>query len=593
MRYLLFSVLLILIQIYCMVSGTSTELSTKEFLKICLRSFPETFLIMTFFYLLKSYFSERKFVNWIVRFLGILYIFIFFAECYFYYISGEWITILALSNIDQAYLLISSEYILVLLGIIAFILSYLIFVDFKNYSKPNLKFKCLLFFLITISAAGFYISNVLLIKDFNLSSKKTYTPVFSLIKNIYRLKVDQPSHVVKISVGKYPFEKDYIYKNKLPFVEIKKVSTPNIIIIFTEGTSARLIGSYNNKYKDLTPNIDGFANNSMQVTNYFNHTAATFRGTFGQLASAFSIEGGGKEGWHGDNKNELKMRKIQTLPKLLGNEYKTVFFSPHAKEDPYTDLLENIGFNTIFTRDEINKKFFSGKAEIFYKSIKDVDMYKALIKYLEGYQASKPFFISIYTFDTHVGVKLPAGVERYSAKPGLENVESLNSLHNLDRAFGVFWEWFRKSDFIDNTIVVFTADHAHFYDTDYYNIVKNDPDYNRVFVDKIPFFIYDPFHNLPKVFDAKDRTSLDLAPTICHIIGKQGKNSFLGKSIFEPVGYRINIATSGSGKEFYGIYDHKVWDIGDINKNLRTEFDAQYDMIHLYHECLRTNRVFH
>ena len=283
----------------------------------------------------------------------------------------------------------------------------------------------------------------------------------------------------------------------------------------------------------------------------------------------------------------LKQRNVQTLPKLLNSKYHTVFLSPHKKEDPYTDLLENLGFSTIYSLEDINHLYLNNEAKLFHASIKDEDMYLSLQKFMEKYKKSKPFFVSMYTLDTHTGIGLPEGVEKSSH--GLGNVESLNSLHHLDKAFGTFWKWFTHSDYKNNTIIIFTSDHAHFQDKNYVNIVKSDSDYKRVFFDRIPLLIYDPTHVLPKTFDANDRTSLDLTPTICHMLEKQGKNGFLGNSIFEKSDSKISIVAEGI--TFYGIYDHKVWHENEIADSLHSEFEKKKKIVLLFYKYLKANQI--
>ena len=282
MRYLIFSIILGCIQVLCCVLANEQILNIKSIVKIIRASYPEHILIMSFFYLIRVYCNYRI-VRWLIRLLGLLYIVMFLSECYYYSISGEWISLLALANLNQAYLLVDMKYLPVLLVIIAILLFYLFCIDFKKYYKPTQKFLTLIIILMITS-----FGTILYLMP------KKVVPLSSLVYSYYQLSKTFANNNVRIG---YPFEKDYIYREEFPYEKIRN-NNPNIILIFTEGTSARLIGSYNKKYETLTPNIDSFAKQCMQVNNYFNHTAATFRGTFGQLASAFSIESGrNKGGW--------------------------------------------------------------------------------------------------------------------------------------------------------------------------------------------------------------------------------------------------------------------------------------------------------
>ena len=72
----------------------------------------------------------------------------------------------------------------------------------------------------------------------------------------------------------------------------------NLIVIFTEGLGEVVLDS-NDKYAGLTPNLLKFKKESYDFKNYYNHTAATYKGIRGQLFSSVqlieSYEKNGKE----------------------------------------------------------------------------------------------------------------------------------------------------------------------------------------------------------------------------------------------------------------------------------------------------------
>lgn len=555
------------------ISGGTFD-SIKRVISIVLIVLSEPVFFMGMMYLLNMY-ARNKACVLFRKVIGVTYLIVFLSECFYFGVSGEWISLLALDNINQAYLLVNVEYICIIVIGIAFVITYLVVIDRREVRKRGTSVAIVstivsgLFLLIISTDLHTYV---------HIDAKKV-TPVASFMRNMYFLCTES---IFNQNVDGYPFRKDKVYKTELSFNK-KSEKTPNVIIIFTEGTSARLVGAYNSKYHDVTPYIDEFSRNSMRVDNYYNHTAATFRGTFGQLASSYNFSG------VYSTKDVLKNRSFQSLPRMLNDTYTTAFFSPHKKSDAYTDMLETLDFQHVYTRDEIKEEILSDNCDIFHESIKDADMYKALISYLENYDSDKNFFISMYTFNTHLGVELPDNTQPYELDG--KTYESVNSLHNLDAAFGMFWQWFIHSKYKDNTIVVFTADHAHFNDSDYVKLVENDSDYMRCFIDRIPLIIYDPIHNLPTEWDANDRTSLDLAPTVCQLIGVNKENSFLGISLFEENGSQVSVAAIG--QRFYGIYNHRVHKDGTINSGVRDEFDNKRDFINKFYMYESANKVFY
>ena len=111
----------------------------------------------------------------------------------------------------------------------------------------------------------------------------------------------------------YPLIKPWIYKKPLSCYEGCDPGKRNVIVFFVESFSARLCGVYNKSLADLTPNLDAFADSSLVVYNYYNHTAATSRGIQGQLCSMFpvqNVESGGAGNVAGSQLPAIKLRAV-------------------------------------------------------------------------------------------------------------------------------------------------------------------------------------------------------------------------------------------------------------------------------------------
>jgi lipoteichoic acid synthase len=143
-----------------------------------------------------------------------------------------------------------------------------------------------------------------------------------------------------------------------------------------------------------------------------------------------------------------------------------------------------------------------------------------------------PLFLTMYSVETHAwGDVVEDGIKYQNGK---RNV--LNTIHNTDDAFGVFWRYFKNSKYADNTIIVFTSDHTRYYSRPFTKLIAayEEQDYQQLFVGRIPMIIYDPTATLPDTFNANYASSIDLAPSLLHLLGiPNEKNAFLGKSIFE------------------------------------------------------------
>ncbi|GFH41004.1 hypothetical protein Hs20B_14020 [Lactococcus insecticola] len=334
----------------------------------------------------------------------------------------------------------------------------------------------------------------------------------NLVENI-RLKNQQ---MAKFRLS--PAEKKKIYQKfeKTSFSDDypETQKQPNVIVIFTEGLSAKVLDVNNNKDYNLTPNLDELASESIDFTNYFNHTAATYRGIRGQLYSAYQYQEGYEDGISDISK--ITDTKLQSLPMILGdNGYTSRFINAEPYQAVFSKYLSTLGFDKVIS----NKKKLVSSTHY----LPDKDNYNLVFKTAKQLsKSSKPFFISTYTYETHVGLNT-------KVKYGDGSNEYLNKFHNMDASFGEFYKKFKNSDLAKNTILVFTTDHATYPDPEY---VKLFDDPRDVFISQIPLLIKYP--NAPgQRLDMKGRNSLDLAPTVLDMVGiNSGKNYFLGTTLF-------------------------------------------------------------
>ena len=418
----------------------------------------------------------------------------------------------------------------------------------------------------------------------------SFSPVLDLVSKFACSSFIDKTNKTPYTSTKVNFD-SYIYKSDLPFKQLYSDKTPNIILIFMEGTSSRLLESYNPK-AIYTPNILDFANNSLTVDNYFNHTAAIFRGIHGQLASCYPSIGGYNIGMWSSNAGSLKLRKYQTLPKILSKlGYKTGFISPHSESDPLADMIDMLGFKVSYNLEDIVKSNIG--AVVKSGAVRDIDIYNFLnFKLEENKKISSPFFLSLYTFGTHANIDVASEQDIYG--DGKNSV--LNTLSFTDKSFGKFWKYFKKSKYYENTIVILTADHCHYYERPYLNLVKNDKDYKKFFIDKIPLIIYDPYIKFGmNRFDAKGQTSLNLTPTILHLLGiKKVKNSFMGTSIFD-VNSSNSINVAAIGFDFYYIYKNRVEKYskrGNLPLKLKSDCTNKINRIINFYQMEKENLVF-
>lgn len=391
-------------------------------------------------------------------------------------------------------------------------------------------------------------------------------------------------------VAGYPLEKDVVFTRTLPFEPVGGAAAqPNVIVIFTEGTSTRLIGAYGGHYPGLTPNIDRLAARSMKVTDYYNHTAATYRGIVGQTSSGFLFAGGSeKDGWA--NGGRLAAIQRQTLATILGEHgYDTYFFEPEHTGSPFGHMVRSLGFGDIYTFDKVSA-LLHGKVTVQDQTnqLDDGSLFRGLVAFLEARAQKaddKPFFVATYNIGTHAFIPMVKGGHAYA--DGHSRV--LDKLHNYDAAVGAFLDYLDASPYAENTIVVFTADHATYPDVPYREVAGKG--LKPYFVDRIPLLIHDPTHHLPAVFDAQGRNSLDMAPTLLQLLGiRLAPNSFLGASLFEPRSLPLGITALGMG--FFITRPSGVVALDEVHAVLKPMAQCERGVVETYYGLEANNHLF-
>lgn len=340
----------------------------------------------------------------------------------------------------------------------------------------------------------------------------TYSP----FGNIYQLCQEiRGQHRMQMMAAETNVNADVFYKNQIGNYVTKPDSLPeypNIVLIFTEGLSQSIIDDK----RDIMPNIRNIQDTSLTFTNYYNHTFPTLRGIIGQLYSGYQL----------NNNDENNLVSLQSILKEVG--YETIFINTEPNNEAFSEYLETLGFETVLTDLELVDK------DTGY--IQDAEAYKLLYNVVEAQsEKSKPFFTAIYTFGTHVSF------DSKDVKFGNGSNAVLNKFHNVDEQFSAFMEQFQNSELYDNTVLIFTSDHATYADEDFN---KTFPEYERLSqdADKIPLFIYHK-NILPEKIDVEGRNSLALAPTVLDYFDISAENYFLAKSLFAPKEDVFNIET--------------------------------------------------
>ena len=479
----------------------------------------------------------------ILRFVVLFIIPVQFVAMYF---TGEYIKLQPILQIRYIGFVINPVSIGIFLSTLALIFLIGVAIDFlsKRYCQGKFLKIIGILFALNIILVYFTMNNTSAINFKKYYSVNFYPPVREFLKlgyltfekeNFYKVKKLSPEekklaeeYGFFIHYGKtYPLIKNFVYASPFPFPKIKNPSKTNVIVFFVESLSAGMVNPYNREYENLTPNINDFAQNSMVVFNYYNHTYPTIPGLQGQMASYYP-----PFNWYDWDltSDDIKVNKLLSIVNVLDKKgYKTVYLTHSSEKDTFLKpQILALGFDkTYFAEDKIYDKYRPEKDFPEYCGADDQTVFKVVKDLAKKLRKETPFFLAVSTIETHSGYKPKENARKYPENP---DNPVLTQVHNLDYSFGIFWQWFKNSDLKDNTIVILTADHAH-NPTIPFNETFKDAVSHTTF-DKICLIIHDPVHKLPKKFRV-NTTSLDLAPSLIHLLGFNNfPNPWLGLSFF-------------------------------------------------------------
>ena len=542
---------------------------------------------------------------------------VYLVQIYSIRISNNFISVLALQNADSVAFVQSPRLALAAMLAVAWVSLFLAAAMVASAAPPGVRrpvserwrpglFAAVFAFLALVFAYAVSLQD----KNARLEPGFRQAPVVNLVANLYRASTTPVPDMVEPPAGLigdaqcfrysedavdsgYPFQRRSAFQATLSLKNGKMPGKPNVIIIFAEGISARLVGAYGGRYPGLTPHIDRLAARSMRVDDYFNHTAATFRGLIGQLSSGYSYAGGGGAGgWTKKGAAEgLSRISRQTLP-LVANAagYDTHFFAPHRAKRPIIKMLRSMGFTHVHTFESIDRDWLDGRGVVRAGTaeLDDESLFSGVIDFLKAREAAgnkQPFLLATYNIGTHAF--LPRAEDEIPYGDGSNVV--LDKVHNFDRAFGEFLAYFEASGFADDTVLFVTSDHATYPGPLYREVAGED--LKPFFVDRIPLLVLDPFHDLPVTLDAGGRNSLDLTPTVLQLSGMQTRaNAFLGTSLFE----QRNLATgvSALASEYYMTSPEGVFAMGEVPGPSRPGFNCAVTVVRRFYESERRNRIF-
>lgn len=324
---------------------------------------------------------------------------------------------------------------------------------------------------------------------------------------------------------KYPLMKKSIYIDRGRKTYNKPVIAPgtNVIVIFVESFSSLFLREDIHGVKGLLPNIRDMQSRSYYFTKMNNMAFPTIKGLIASLGSCIYL----LDESVGGTRIPIPCRFLFLSTVLKKLDYNNAHIQAGSERF--------ISMKDFFMKRENYDEFYGSESLAIDNissmkggfGVDDETLFNYMVRWLDRYPGKKPFLLTISTINTHPPFKV-----RYQA-PGVGDSILLNSFYSTDRAFGIFWEYFKKSKYFKNTVLIVTADHAMGNSKEYNEFAGKFGEYYRPFFDTIPCFMYFPGTAAwrGKVNDTAC-TNLDILPTVLDMMNLDLPNPFMGVSIF-------------------------------------------------------------
>ena len=275
---------------------------------------------------------------------------------------------------------------------------------------------------------------------------------------------------------------------------------PNVVIFILESMAREYWGSMNASYdipgfKSYTPFLDSLAQYSLIFPNHFATSRKTIHGMPSILAGIPSF----RTSYSSSLYSRQKVESVVSVAKAL--DYDTSFFHGAANGSMgLSGFANTLGYKEYYGRTEFNNdNEFDG-----FWGIWDEPFFLYTKSILD--KKKTPFLSTIFSISSHEPYIIPKKYENVFDKGDLKMHQCVGY---TDFALKKFFESSKKSDWFDDTIFIFTADHGNqtFY-----------PFYKKM-VNRFasPLMIYKPNSNLVGV-DYRLASHMDIFPTVADLI---------------------------------------------------------------------------
>jgi len=280
------------------------------------------------------------------------------------------------------------------------------------------------------------------------------------------------------------------------------VQKRNLVILYIESFNTNYTTKGGSHFKNLTPNIDLFIEQSVLFTNYFNAVSPTHNSIISSWCGIFPELG---DNYIRENTDYTKsLTCFSDILNSLGYTQK-FFFGHGAWYGGINLFLNNHSYEQVTELDQIEKEFPEWLKNRHEWGIQDTDLSRYVIGQVEQVGNNQPFNIGVFYINTHPPFFTAPDCPKYV----LDNTSKLHlqSIHCVDHAVGMVLQTLKKRGLMGNTVVVVVGDTPG-HDHEKGKFLS----YNRTLL-----AVYSP--NLKPGINKTVSYSPDLGPTILEAMG--------------------------------------------------------------------------
>jgi phosphoglycerol transferase MdoB-like AlkP superfamily enzyme len=313
--------------------------------------------------------------------------------------------------------------------------------------------------------------------------------------------------------------------SEFPLMRAYKEQKPNkhnVVIIMIESLSAEYLDALSHNNLGITPTLDKMANEGLLFTNFYANGQRSQEGitsVFTGLVQPVGFENFG-EG--------LELYNLSFLGKMAKeNGYATLSIQSSDRGSFRVDKLSSIaGFSEYYGAEDMPRT--SDEQGNPNYGVWDGDMLRLLSQKLHTIQ--EPFISFAFTASTHAPYHSPG--KKWEKYPHSMQSEYgfFNTMFYVDAQINEFMQSARKEPWFENTIFIFTADHANHAEVAPTKEIKS----AKVALNEfhIPLIIYAPKIFAPKIVE-KVGSQADILASLTDTLGWNNSFTSIGNSLFD------------------------------------------------------------